>query len=59
MGSACNSKSIEPSHVLTAMGLPTQQIESTLRFSFGMPSTHEDVDLVLQALELILPRVLV
>lgn len=59
MGSACNSQSIEPSHVLTAMGLPTQQIESTLRFSLGMPSSQKDVDLVLRALELILQRVLV
>jgi cysteine desulfurase len=59
MGSACNSKSIAPSHVLTAMGLPNEQIESTLRFSLGMPSTREDVDYALHAMEAILPRVLV
>jgi len=43
MGSACTSKDIEPSHVLTAMGLPRDQIEGTLRISFGYPTTDDDV----------------
>lgn len=43
MGSACTSESIEPSHVLLAMGLPEEQIEGTLRISIGTPTTIEDV----------------
>jgi cysteine desulfurase len=57
MGSACNSRSIEPSHVLTAMGLPREQIESTLRISLGMPTTETEIDLFLQALSRVLPQV--
>lgn len=43
MGSACTSESIEPSHVLSAMGLPEEQIEGTLRISIGTPTTAKDV----------------
>ena len=57
LGSACNSKSIEPSHVLTAMGLPSEQIDSTLRFSLGMHTTRDELEIVLGAVERILPRV--
>ena len=57
LGSACNSKSIEPSHVLTAMGLPREQIESTLRISLGLFTTIEEVDLFLKALACVLPLV--
>lgn len=59
MGSACNSKSIEPSHVLTAMKIPQEQIDSTLRFSLGMPTTRDEIDLLLNAIARVLPRVLV
>jgi len=57
LGSACNSKSIEPSHVLTAMKLPQEQIESTLRISLGMRTTCEELDQVLSAVARVLPRV--
>lgn len=50
MGSACTSKEIEPSHVLTAMGLPREQIEGTLRISFGYPTTEEELARVLEVL---------
>jgi cysteine desulfurase len=56
LGSACNSKSIEPSHVLTAMKLPQDQIESTLRISLGMPTTQENLDLFLSAVARVFPR---
>jgi cysteine desulfurase len=59
LGSACNSKSIEPSHVLTAMGLPREQIESTLRISLGLPTTLEEIDLLTQTLTHVLPRVII
>lgn len=59
LGSACNSKSIEPSHVLTAMGLPREQIEATLRVSLGMFTTEAELDLFVDALTRVLPRVAV
>ena len=59
LGSACNSKSIEPSHVLTAMGLPHEQIEATLRVSLGMFTTEAELDLFVDALTHVLPRVAV
>jgi len=59
LGSACNSKTIEPSHVLTEMKLSQEQIESTLRISLGMPTTQEELDLFLKAVALVLPRVMV
>ena len=59
LGSACNSKTIEPSHVLTEMKLSQEQIESTLRISLGMPTTQEELDLFLKAVALVVPRVMV
>jgi len=44
IGSACTSETIAPSHVLTAMHLPPEQIEGTLRISLGYPSTENEVD---------------
>lgn len=43
MGSACNSQAVEPSHVLTAIGLTSDQAESTIRVSFGLQTTQEQV----------------
>lgn len=42
-GSACNSSSMTPSHVLTAIGLSKAQANSTVRFTFGDENTEEDV----------------
>jgi cysteine desulfurase len=50
MGSACTTESIEPSHVLTAMGLPREQIEGTLRFSLGYPTEDDEISYVLDKL---------
>jgi cysteine desulfurase len=50
MGSACTSKSIEPSHVLTAMGLSREQVEGTLRISLGYPTTESELDCFLEAI---------
>lgn len=44
LGSACNSQTIEPSHVLSAMGLPESLLASTLRVSLGSPTTPDDID---------------
>ena len=43
-GSACASGSSEPSHVLTAMGLSTERVESAIRLSVGVPTTAADVE---------------
>jgi cysteine desulfurase len=51
-GSACSSGTLEPSHVLRAMGLPTHRTQNSLRFSLGMLSTQQEVDRVVE----ILPR---
>jgi cysteine desulfurase len=46
-GSACTSGSLDPSHVLTAMGLDHQTAQSSLRFSLGRGNTVEEVDYLL------------
>ncbi|HVB32964.1 MAG TPA: cysteine desulfurase NifS [Patescibacteria group bacterium] len=43
-GAACSSGAIEPSHVLTAIGLESAEARSSLRFSFGRGNTVEEVD---------------
>src|SRR2546425_1462010 len=43
-GSACSTGAVEPSHVLTAMGVPRELGVAALRFSFGRESTVEDVE---------------
>ena len=50
-GSACNSASLNASHVLTAIGLPVERVHGTIRFTMGDFTTKEDVDYVLEALE--------
>lgn len=45
-GAACSSGAIEPSHVLTAMGLRPDRAKASLRFSLGKQNTVEDVDFV-------------
>ncbi len=49
-GAACSSGAIEPSHVLTAMGLSPDRARASLRFSVGKQNTSEDVDLLLSIL---------
>jgi cysteine desulfurase len=49
-GAACSSGAIEPSHVLTAMGLTPEQARASLRFSLGKQNTAEDVDILLGVL---------
>jgi len=49
-GSACSSGSLEPSHVLSAIGLRPEQARASIRFSLGRFNTDEDVDLALKTL---------
>jgi cysteine desulfurase len=53
-GAACSSGAIEPSHVLTAMGMRPERARGSLRFSLGKQNTPEDVEF---ALSLISPTV--
>jgi cysteine desulfurase len=52
-GSACSSGTLEPSHVLRAMGLPAHRTQSSIRFSLGAANTEEQIDRVAG----LLPRV--
>jgi len=49
-GSACTSAEVEPSHVLTAMGIPRQVAPGSLRLTLGRENTDADVDRVLEVL---------
>jgi len=49
-GSACSSGTLEPSHVLKAMGLPHARTLGSIRFSLGAANTEADIDRVLEAL---------
>jgi len=55
-GSACSSGTLEPSHVLRAMGFPTHRTQNSLRFSLGIFSTQEEVDRVIALLPAIVEK---
>ena len=56
-GSACSTGAVEPSHVLTAMGVPRDLGVAALRFSFGKDSTAEDVETVAAVLPKVVEKV--
>jgi cysteine desulfurase len=49
-GAACSSGAVEPSHVLTAIGLPADEARASLRFSLGRHTTAADIDFALQVI---------
>ncbi|MCX8130692.1 MAG: cysteine desulfurase NifS [Clostridia bacterium] len=55
-GSACTSGSLDPSHVLLAIGLPHEIAHGSLRITFGDENTHEDVNYLLEVLPVIVER---
>ena len=55
-GSACTSGSIQPSHVLLAMGRDPETAKATVRFSFGKTNSDADLDPVMSALEDVVER---
>ncbi len=55
-GSACTSGSLDPSHVLLAIGLPHEVAHGSLRLTFGEENTQEDVDYLLEVLPGIVER---
>ncbi len=56
-GSACSAGSLEPSHVIRAMGVPESEANALVRFSLGRESTMEEVDAVTRILPLAIERV--
>ena len=55
-GSACTSRALKASHVLTAMGLPPEIAQGSLLFSLGLENTEKDIDYVLEELPPIVDR---
>jgi len=55
-GSACTSGSLDPSHVLMAIGLPHERAHGSLRFTIGRENTEADIDYVLEVLPPIVSR---
>ena len=56
LGSACTSEDMEPSHVLSAMGLSPLEIHGTLRISLGDPTTATEIERLLRILPEIVKR---
>jgi len=55
-GSACSSTSLEPSHVLSALGVPVEMIHGTVRFTVGDFTTKEDIDYVVDNLKTVVEK---
>jgi cysteine desulfurase len=55
-GAACSSGAVEPSHVLTAIGLTPDQARSSLRFSLGRPTKAEEVDCAIEIIPAVVER---
>ena len=55
-GSACTSGSLEPSHVLLAIGLPPEIAHGSLRLTLGKDNTEEEVDYVIDILPQIIEK---
>ncbi len=55
-GSACSSRSLEPSHVLTAIGLPPEESHGSLRITLGIYNTQEEIDWTIENLKKIVGR---
>ncbi len=56
-GSACSSGSTEPSHVLLAMRLPRERVESSIRFSLGWGTTEQEIEEALERIPPVVERV--
>ena len=50
-GSACSSGSLDPSHVIMALGVNPEQAHGSIRFSIGRNTTEEEIDYTIDAVE--------
>jgi cysteine desulfurase len=55
-GSACSSGTMDPSHVLMAMGLPPERVQGSIRFSLGAGTTGQEIDRLLEVLPRLVAR---
>lgn len=55
-GAACSSGAVEPSHVLTALGLAAEDARATLRLSLGHQTTDEEIDFALETIPAVIER---
>jgi len=55
-GSACTSGSLQPSHVLRAMGIPYTMAHGSVRFSLSVYNTEEEIDFIIEKLPPIIER---
>lgn len=55
-GSACTAGSLEPSHVLMALGMPEEVAHGSIRFTLGAETTREEIDFVIARMEEIIKR---
>ena len=55
-GAACSAGAVEPSHVLTALGLPAERARASIRLSLGRQNTDADVDALVSALSTVVER---
>ena len=55
-GAACSSGAVEPSHVLTAIGLAPEDARATLRLSLGQQTTDEEIDFALETIPPVIER---
>jgi cysteine desulfurase len=55
-GAACSSGSLEPSHVLAAMGLPSERVGASVRFSLGRTTTEAEIGHVLEVVPAVIER---
>lgn len=55
-GSACTSGSLDPSHVLLAIGIPHERAHGSIRFTLGVQNTEEEIDKVLEVMPAIVQR---
>ncbi|PJE67923.1 cysteine desulfurase NifS, partial [Candidatus Shapirobacteria bacterium CG10_big_fil_rev_8_21_14_0_10_38_8] len=56
-GSACTSGSLEPSHVLTAMGIPPEIAHGSVRFSLSKYTTEDEIEYTLKVLPGVVKRI--
>ena len=55
-GSACTSASLDPSHVIIALGMPFEVAHGSMRFTLGRSTTEEDIDYILEVLPSLVER---